>query len=159
MNPANLKRMNAEKRARVIAMGQMGPLGGLSGGSLPEGMGPVAPRTTAMIDPKSRASMDRAMQAKQNASFRMGGRGTGAASLQKRPTIKLGGGGLGGVNTGMMHGPNLPPAGKKGILSGLSSMKLRTKVGIGLGLGVAASVAMNRRGEGVSPGRQSNTRY
>jgi|688.fasta_scaffold767749_1 hypothetical protein len=49
--------------------------------------------------------------------------------------------------------------GKKGILSGLSNMKLRTKIGIGLGLGVAASVAMNRRGEGVSPGRQSNARY
>lgn len=49
--------------------------------------------------------------------------------------------------------------GKKGILSGLSNMGTRTKVGIGLGLGVAASVAMNRRGEGVSPGRQSNARY
>ena len=30
---------------------------------------------------------------------------------------------------------------------------------IGLGLGIAASVAMNRRGEGASPGRQSNARY
>ena len=30
---------------------------------------------------------------------------------------------------------------------------------IGVGLGVAASVAMNRRGQGVSPGRQSNARY
>lgn len=30
---------------------------------------------------------------------------------------------------------------------------------IGLGLGVAASVAMNRRGEGASSGRQSNARY
>jgi hypothetical protein len=30
---------------------------------------------------------------------------------------------------------------------------------IGLGLGIATSVAMNRRGEGVSPGRQSNARY
>ena len=30
---------------------------------------------------------------------------------------------------------------------------------IGLGLGVATSVAMNRRGKGVSPGNQSNARY
>jgi hypothetical protein len=30
---------------------------------------------------------------------------------------------------------------------------------VGLGLGIAASVAMNRRGEGVSSGRQSNARY
>ena len=30
---------------------------------------------------------------------------------------------------------------------------------IGLGLGIATSVAMNRRGEGASPGRQSNARY
>ena len=155
MNPANLKKMNAEKRARVMAMGQMGPLGGLSGGSLPEGMGPVAPRPTAMIDSKSRGSMDRAMQAKQNASFRMGGRGTGASALSSAPRKSA----LGGVNTGMMHGPNLPPVGKKGMLSGLSTMTRRTKVGIGLGLGVAAGVAMNRRGQGVSPGRQSNARY
>ena len=51
------------------------------------------------------------------------------------------------------------PAGKKGMLSGLSGMSRRSKIGIGLGLGVAAGVAMNRRGEGASPGRQSNARY
>ena len=49
--------------------------------------------------------------------------------------------------------------GKKGILSGLSNMGTRTKWGIGIGLAAAAGVAMNRRGEGVSPGRQSNARY
>lgn len=35
----------------------------------------------------------------------------------------------------------------------------RTMMGIGLGLGVAASVAMNRRGEGASSGRQSIYKY
>jgi hypothetical protein len=88
-----------------------------------------------------------------------GARGNAMLQDVNRRMAAKSGGGLGGVNTGMMHGPNLPPVGKKGILSGLSTMTRRTKVGIGLGLGVAAGVAMNRRGEGVSPGRQSNARY
>ena len=49
--------------------------------------------------------------------------------------------------------------GKKGILGAMSRMSRGTKVGIGLGLGVAAGVAMNRRGEGASSGRQSIYRY
>jgi hypothetical protein len=51
------------------------------------------------------------------------------------------------------------PKGKKPLMSTFKDMGFRKKLGIGLGLGVAASVAMNRRGEGVSPGRQSNARY
>ena len=51
------------------------------------------------------------------------------------------------------------PAGKKPLMSMFGNMTRGKKVGIGLGLGVAAGVAMNRRGEGVSPGRQSNARY
>lgn len=35
----------------------------------------------------------------------------------------------------------------------------KTLLGIGLGLGVAAGVAMNRRGEGASSGRQSMYKY
>ena len=67
-------------------------------------------------------------------------------------------------NTGIAYAKGLRDAspesiGKKGLFSGLSNMKTRTKVGIGLGLAVAAGVAMNRRGEGVSPVRQSNARY
>jgi hypothetical protein len=51
------------------------------------------------------------------------------------------------------------PKGKKPLMSMFGNMTPRKKIGIGLGLGVAAGVAMNRRGEGVSPGRQSNARY
>lgn len=51
------------------------------------------------------------------------------------------------------------PAKKKPLMSMFGDMTRGKKVGIGLGLGVAAGVAMNRRGEGVSPGRQSNARY
>lgn len=51
------------------------------------------------------------------------------------------------------------PKGKKPLMSAFKDMTPRRKIGIGLGLGIAAGVAMNRRGEGVSPGRQSNARY
>ena len=51
------------------------------------------------------------------------------------------------------------PAGKKPLMSMFGNMTRGKKWGIGIGLGVAAGVAMNRRGEGVSPGRQSNARY
>lgn len=51
------------------------------------------------------------------------------------------------------------PKGKKPLMSMFGDMTRRKRIGIGLGLGVAAGVAMNRRGEGVSPGRQSNARY
>ena len=51
------------------------------------------------------------------------------------------------------------PKGKKPLMSMFGNMTRGKKVGIGLGLGVAAGVAMNRRGQGVSPGRQSNARY
>jgi len=61
---------------------------------------------------------------------------------------------LGGVDTGMMHGPSVPPVTTKGM-----KMSKRSLLGIGLGLGVAAGVAMNRRGEGASSGRQSMYRY
>jgi hypothetical protein len=40
-----------------------------------------------------------------------------------------------------------------------SRMNMKSKIGIGLGLGVAAGVAMNRRGQGASSGRQSMYRY
>lgn len=59
---------------------------------------------------------------------------------------------LGGVDTGLMHGPALPAANKM-------RMNKRSLMGIGLGLGVAAGVAMNRRGEGASSGRQSMYKY
>jgi len=59
---------------------------------------------------------------------------------------------LGGVDTGMMHGPSLPQAGKM-------KMSRKSLLGIGLGMGVAAGVAMNRRGEGASSGRQSMYKY
>jgi hypothetical protein len=58
---------------------------------------------------------------------------------------------LGGVDTGMMHGPSIPANKMK--------MSSRSLMGIGLGLGVAAGVAMNRRGEGASSGRQSMYKY
>lgn len=38
-------------------------------------------------------------------------------------------------------------------------LRPRTLMGIGLGMGVAAGVAMNRRGEGASSGRQSMYKY
>ena len=69
----------------------------------------------------------------------------------------------GGVDTGMMHGPLRPPAapmpGPGGAVTKAPRFKPRTMMGIGLGLGVAASVAMNRRGEGASSGRQSIYKY
>ena len=45
------------------------------------------------------------------------------------------------------------------MIQKFSKLHRNTKIGIGLGLAVAAGVASNRRGEGVSPGRQSNARY
>jgi hypothetical protein len=72
-------------------------------------------------------------------------RTTGAT--RPRPRAKLG-----GVDTGMMHGPSLPQAGKM-------KMSRKSLLGIGLGMGVAAGVAMNRRGEGASSGRQSMYKY
>lgn len=160
MNPANLKKMNAEKRARVIAMGQMGPLGGLTSKSLPQGVVPVAPGATGMVDNSPTARMMRKVQAQP--SFRMGGRGTGAAALQKRPTIKSGRGSFGGgKGTGGLTPPiNNTAQVMKEQKKGMGLFKNRKKAAfVGLGLGIAASVAMNRRGEGASSGRQSNARY
>lgn len=79
-----------------------------------------------------------------------------------------------GVDTGMMHGPSRPPAAPMRVMTAgdiagpqalkkagaqAARFKPRTMMGIGLGLGVAASVAMNRRGEGASSGRQSIYKY
>lgn len=68
-----------------------------------------------------------------------------------RPPVRQAARKLGGVDTGMMHGPSIPA----------NKMKMSSKslMGIGLGLGVAAGVAMNRRGEGASSGRQSMYKY
>jgi len=71
---------------------------------------------------------------------------------------------------GAMHGPprpllNAAENSGSGALRGgsmmqkFSKMSRNSKIGIGLGLAVAAGVASNRRGEGASPGRQSNARY
>jgi len=71
---------------------------------------------------------------------------------------------------GAMHGPprpllNAAENSGSGALRGgsmmqkFSKMSRGSKIGIGLGLAVAAGVASNRRGEGASPGRQSNARY
>jgi hypothetical protein len=71
---------------------------------------------------------------------------------------------------GAMHGPprpllNAAENSGSGALRGgnmmqkFSRMSRGSKIGIGLGLAVAAGVASNRRGEGASPGRQSNARY
>ena len=71
---------------------------------------------------------------------------------------------------GAMHGPPRPlvnaaettgsgAARGGGMMQKFSKMSRGSKIGIGLGLAVAAGVASNRRGEGASPGRQSNARY
>lgn len=71
---------------------------------------------------------------------------------------------------GAMHGPPRPlaqaaestgsGAARGGnMMQRFSRMSRGSKIGIGLGLAVAAGVASNRRGEGASPGRQSNARY
>ena len=105
-----------------------------------------------------------------------------------RPTIQLGGGGFAPPTAGAGTGGFAPPTAGTGT-GGFAPPKAGTGTGgpppingtpqvmkqqkkvmglfknrrqatlIGLGLGVAASVAMNRRGQGVSPGRQSNARY
>lgn len=71
-----------------------------------------------------------------------------------------------GVDTGAMHGPLRPPPlpnrpAPTNPVPGTTNprFKRKTMMGIGLGLGVAASVAMNRRGEGASSGRQSIYKY
>lgn len=70
---------------------------------------------------------------------------------------------------GPMHGPLRPPPLPSsarapvgaGATAGTKGMKMSRKslLGIGLGMGVAAGVAMNRRGEGASSGRQSMYKY
>lgn len=68
---------------------------------------------------------------------------------------------------GPMHGPLRPPPlptrGPSGAGADIAPkgmrLKPRTLMGIGLGMGVAAGVAMNRRGEGASSGRQSMYKY
>lgn len=54
-------------------------------------------------------------------------------------------------------GPPLPPPPPPA--KGNPAFTRRTLMGIGLGMGVAAGVAMNRRGEGASSGRQSIYKY
>jgi hypothetical protein len=54
-------------------------------------------------------------------------------------------------------GPPPPPAPPPA--KGNPAFTRRTLMGIGLGMGVAAGVAMNRRGEGASSGRQSIYKY
>ena len=83
----------------------------------------------------------------------------------KAPTKPL----LGGVNTGMMHGPMRPVVDK--TINQTANVVKESKKGMGLfknprqaaligaGLAVAGTVAMNRRGEGASSGRQSMYRY
>jgi len=58
---------------------------------------------------------------------------------------------------GVDTGPPMPGPG--GAMTAAPRFKKRTMMGIGLGLGVAAGVAMNRRGEGASSGRQSMYKY
>lgn len=105
-------------------------------------------------------------------------KGQAQAQLALKPTI--GGGpratGVRNVRTtaapgrnvrGPMHGPLRPPPIPNRGPSGASAvadtkrMKMSRKslLGIGLGMGVAAGVAMNRRGEGASSGRQSMYKY
>ena len=61
-------------------------------------------------------------------------------------------------STGPKLPGSLPPsAGERG--GPPSRFSKRTLMGIGLGMGVAAGVAMNRRGEGASSGRQSIYKY
>lgn len=63
--------------------------------------------------------------------------------------------------TPVQMGPtqNRPAAPSVEQAKGNAGFNRRTLMGIGLGMGVAAGVAMNRRGEGASSGRQSIYKY
>ncbi len=182
MNPEMQARANLNRQARIMASSQMGRdpaakrtpkktrvLGANKQMQFPgmEDFGPPATKTSPHSVPKRRAmggpSTARMVSTNQPFLPTINPRNAGVAAMDaKRKAM------AGRRNTGIGYAKGVRAAtqaaapesvGKKGILSGLSNMKLRTKIGIGLGLGVAASVAMNRRGEGVSPGRQSNARY
>lgn len=73
--------------------------------------------------------------------------------LPPRPKIKM----RGPNAAGRVITENSPRPAVEAIRKG--GMSRSSKIGIGLALGVAAGVAMNRRGEGASPGNQSIYRY
>lgn len=77
--------------------------------------------------------------------------GTGGG--RNLPVLYKGGGGL--ATTSSKGGAAAAAsASTKGM-----KMSRKSLLGIGLGMGVAAGVAMNRRGEGASSGRQSMYKY
>ena len=180
MNPEMQARAKQNRQARVMARGQMGRdaaakrtpkktrvLGAGSQMTFPglvdskSGLPMELPPTYAPHSVPKRRGMGSPPARVSNQPFLPGfnpRNAPGSAMDAKRKAM------AGRRNTGIAYAKGVQAGspesiGKKGLFSGLSTMKTRTKVGIGLGLGVAASVAMNRRGEGVSPGRQSNVRY
>lgn len=171
MNPEMRARANQNRQARAMARGQMGRDAAakrtpkktrvLGTGSQMTFPGMEVPPTYAPHSVPKRRAMGGPTARVSNQPFLPGfnpKNAPGSAFDAKRKAM------AGRRNTGITYAKEFQASspesvGKKGLLSGLSSMKTRTKVGIGLGLGVAAGVAMNRRGEGASSGRQSMYRY
>ena len=177
MNPEMQARAKLNRQARVMARGQMGRDAAAQRtvkrrrvpgvGSQLTFPGMEAPPTYAPHSVPKRRGMGSPAARVSNQPFLPGfnpRNAPGSALDAKRKAM------AGRRNTGIAYAKGIQAGsgiqaaspesiGKKGLFSGLSNMTPRTKIGIGLGLGIAAGVAMNRRGEGVSPGRQSNARY
>lgn len=100
----------------------------------------------------------------------IGGGGVRAGTPARLPLRgAIGSGGGSNLPVPYTGGGGLATTGRKGLQKSMPGpgggvtrpprFSKRSMLGIGLGLGVAAGVAMNRRGEGASSGRQSMYKY
>ena len=119
------------------------PLGGGGFGPPTAGTGLGGAPRPPMVGPNSPAAINARARVAGRLAPPTAGTGTGGFAPPRAGT------GMGGK----MPGANNIPGPKNARFS------RKTLLGMGLGLGVAAGVAMNRRGEGASSGRQSIYKY
>ena len=106
-----------------------------------------------------------------NKNFSKGVRHVNPGPVKKKVPVSISGRKVNGTihplgTLGAMHGPGrqeletvMRTAGKEKDKALRLFKNPKKAAMVGLGLGVAASVAMNRRGQGASSGRQSMYRY
>ncbi len=165
MNPRKLAAMErlaregvgGERSAAQAALARLGMPA--STGNLPARMGASSPRPRAAIGPAG--GMTRA-----SAPPLRGGR-TAIGTANRGPLAIGPGSGGGALVRSTGGGGAMKPPSLGGKMPGADNIpgpknprfSRKTLLGMGLGLGVAAGVAMNRRGEGASSGRQSIYKY
>jgi len=143
------------------------PLGGGGFGPPTAGTGLGGAPRPPMVGPNSPAAINARARAAGRLAPPTAGTGTGGFAP---PRAGTGMGGFAPPRAGTGTGGFAPPragTGMGGKMPGANNIpgpknarfSRKTLLGMGLGLGVAAGVAMNRRGEGASSGRQSMYKY